>query len=82
MPDSPTMVFNLVYAGTLGIGFLMFLGHLGAFMVLLASAAIAKLLTNVLRALIRRLPKPAPHRQLRGRHFSRGWADGHETSNA
>lgn len=71
MHDSSILVFNLVYAGTLGIGLLMFLGHLAAFIVLLASAAIAKLLTNVLRALVRRLRKPAAHRQLRGRHFSR-----------
>lgn len=71
MHDSSALVFNLVYAGTLGIGLLMFLGHLSAFIVLLASAGIAKLLTNVLRALAHRLRRPAPHRQLRGRHFSR-----------
>ena len=71
MHDASTLVFNLVYAGTLGIGLLMFLGHLVAFIVLLASAGIAKLLANVLQALVRRLREPAPHRQLRGRHFSR-----------
>lgn len=46
------LVFNLVYAGTLGTRFLMFLGHLGALMVLLTSAAIAKLLTNVRGTLV------------------------------
>jgi hypothetical protein len=71
MHDSSVLVFNLVYAGTLGIGLLMFLGHLAAFIVLLACAATAKLLTNALRALVRRLRNPAPRRQLRGRHFSR-----------
>jgi hypothetical protein len=70
MHDSSTLVFNLVYAGTLGVGFLMFLCHLGAFIVLLASAATAKLLMNALRALIRRLRNPVAHRQLSGRHFS------------
>jgi hypothetical protein len=70
MSDSPMLVFNLVYAGTLGIGLLLFLGQLAAFIVLLVTAATAKLLTNTLRTLVRRLQKPAPHRQLRGRHFS------------
>lgn len=71
MHDSPIMVFNLVYAGTLGIGLMLFLGQLAAFIVLLISAATVKLLTNALRTLIPRLRKPAPHRQLQGRHFSR-----------
>jgi hypothetical protein len=70
MHDSPILVVNLVYAGTLGIGLLLFLGQLAAFIVLLITAATAKLLTNVLRKLIRRSRKPAPHRQLQGRHFS------------
>lgn len=65
------MVINLVYAGTLGIGLLLFLGQLAAFIVLLISAATVKLLTNALRTLVRRSRKPAPQRQLQGRHFSR-----------
>lgn len=51
MHDPTVLVVNLVYASTVGIGFLMFLGHVAAFIVLLASAATAKLLTNALRAL-------------------------------
>ena len=72
MHDSSILVFNLVYAGTLGIGLLMFLGQLGAFIVLLASAATAKVLAVALAALFRRIRKPAPHQRLHGRHFSRG----------
>ncbi|MDP9890082.1 hypothetical protein J2S98_003999 [Arthrobacter oryzae] len=68
MHDSPILVVNLVYAGTLGIGLLLFLGQLAAFIVLLISAATAKLLTNAIRTLILRSRELAPHRQ--GRHFS------------
>ena len=70
MHDSPILVVNLVYAGTLGIGLLLFLGQLAAFIVLLISAATAKLLTNAIRTLILRSRELAPHRQLQGRHFS------------
>lgn len=71
MHDPTVLVVNLVYASTLGIGFLMFLGHVAAFIVLLASAATAKLMTNAFRALVLRLRNPATHPQLLGRHFSR-----------
>ena len=70
MHDSPTLVVNLVYVGTLGIGLLLFLGQLATFSVLLITAATVKLLTTALRTLVRRSRKPAPHRQLQGRHFS------------
>jgi hypothetical protein len=71
MDDSSILVFNLVYAGTLGIGLLMFLGQLAAFVVLLAFAAMIELLVVAAGALLGRTQKPAVHRQLRGRHFSR-----------
>lgn len=76
MHDSPMLVINLVYAGTLGIGLLLLLGQLAAFIVLLVTAATVKLLTNALRALIRRSRKLAPPPQLHGRHFSRVPATG------
>jgi fatty acid desaturase len=71
MDDSSILIFNLVFAGTLGIGFLMFLGQLAAFIVLLAITATVEFLVITLGALIRRTRKSAPQRQLRGRHFSR-----------
>ena len=80
MHDSPILVVNLVYAGTLGIGLLLFLGQLAAFIVLLATAATVKLLISALRTLIRHSRKPAPHRQPQGRHFSRAQATA-DTSN-
>lgn len=52
MADSSILVFNLVFAGTLGIGFLMFLGQLAASMVLLAIAAGAELPVVCLGTLI------------------------------
>ncbi|MBT2551426.1 hypothetical protein [Arthrobacter sp. ISL-65] len=71
MHDSSILVFNLVFAGTLGIGLLMLLGQLAAFIVLLATAATVEFLVVTLGALVRRTRKSASHRQLRGRHFSR-----------
>jgi hypothetical protein len=61
MHDPTTvLVVNLDYASILGIGFLMFLGHVAAFIVLLAGAATAKPLTKALRALVLRLRNPQP----------------------
>jgi fatty acid desaturase len=71
MDDSSTLVFNLFFAGTLGIGFLMFLVQLAAFIVLLAVAATVEFLVVTLGALVPRTRKSAPHRQLCGRHYSR-----------
>jgi hypothetical protein len=71
MHDSSILVFNLVYAGTLGIGLLMFFGQLAAFIVLLAITAMIELLVVIVGALVGRRRKPAAQRQLRGRHFAR-----------
>lgn len=55
MHDSPTLVFNLSYAGTLDVALLMILGPLAAFTALLAIAATAKLLIYAIRRLVRLL---------------------------
>lgn len=70
MHDASILVFNLVYAGTLGIGLLMFIGQLAAFIVLLAIAATVEFLVVTLGGIVRRARKPGPQRQLQGRHFS------------
>jgi hypothetical protein len=71
MHDPSILILNLVYAGTLGIGLLMFLGQLAAFIILLAIAATVDLLVVALGARVSRTRKSAPQRQLHGRHFSR-----------
>jgi hypothetical protein len=70
MHDSSILVLNLVFAGTLGIGLLMFLGQLAAFISLLAITATVEYLVVTLGKLVLRTRKSAPHRQLHGRHYS------------
>lgn len=57
MHDSSTLVFNLTYAGTLGVALPMLLGQLAAFTALLAIATTAKLLIYAIRILVRSLGK-------------------------
>jgi hypothetical protein len=60
MPDASTLPFALTYSATLAVAALMFLGHLVAFIILLALAGTVKLLTRPVYALIRVLINDPP----------------------